>query len=137
LNQNKILLTFDFFVILFFSNMEIIMNNKWIPEIMYEEGENGTSSSIPFIMVPEEEEMPKMLFIFASVDTGEKEPNMEGDEVPVYEWDLHQYADMNFLKTHLDRKTYDKVRLALGLEPMKDAIEKGTKITNKIRNNLN
>jgi len=112
-------------------------NGKWIPEIMYEESdEEGVSSNIPFVMVPVNESMPNLLYIFESRDTGQTEPNLEGDEVPVYEWDLHQYADMLQLKNKLDKKTYDKVRISLGLEPIDAAAEKGKKITSDIRNNL-
>lgn len=111
-------------------------NNNWIPEIMYEESEDGSSSHIPFIMVPRNETMPKLIYIFESRETDQTEPNMEGDEVPVYEWDLHQYADMIELKQNLDKETYDKVRICLGLEPLDEAIEKGKKITNEIKNNL-
>ena len=112
-------------------------NSKWIPEIMYEEAEDGGASShIPFIMVPFDEVMPNLIYIFESRDTGSTEPNMEGDEVPVYEWDLHQYADMAKLKERLDKVTYDKVRTCLGLEPLDEAIEKGKKITGDVRNNL-
>ena len=69
------------------------MATKWIPEIMYEESEEG-SSHIPFIMVPTGQVMPHILYIFESRDTGEQEPGLEGEPVPVFEWDLHQYADM-------------------------------------------
>ena len=109
--------------------------NNWIPEIMYEESEEG-SSHIPFIMVPQDQTMPKLLFIFESRQTGEFEPGTEGEEVPVYEWDLHQYADMQILKDKLDITTYDKVRLALGLEPIAVAYQKGKKIGEKVRTNL-
>ena len=51
--------------------METIMpdenNRPWVPEIMYEEGDGGLSSHIPFIQVPSEEDMPRMLFIFESI----------------------------------------------------------------------
>jgi len=110
--------------------------SKWIPEIMYEENEDGLSSHIPFIMVPKNEEMPKMVFIFESRETGELEPNEEGDPVPIFEMDLHQYADMLQLKEGLDPKTYDKVRACLGLEPLLSAVTKGKNITNNIRENL-
>ena len=50
--------------------------------------------------------------------------------------DLHQYADMLVLKNNLDSVTYDKVRSALGLEPMESAVAKGAKITENIRNNI-
>ena len=109
--------------------------SNWIPEIMYEESEEG-SSHIPFIMVPEEEVMPRLLFIFESRQTGEFEPGSEGEEVPVFEWDLHQYADMAVLKEKLNQFTYDQVRNALGLEPLAIAAEKGAKIGDKVRQNL-
>ncbi len=113
------------------------MSRNWIPEIMYEEADEGTSSAIPFIMVPEEEQMPKLLYIFESRQTGEHEPGLEGEEVPVYEWDLHQYADMLVLKQSLDKQTYDKVRHALGLESLDAATEKGEKISKNVKENLN
>lgn len=109
--------------------------SKWIPEIMYEESDEG-SSNIPFIMVPENEVMPKLLFMFESRNTGEFEPGLEGEEVPVFEWDLHQYADMQVLKDNLDVETFNKVRLSLGLEPLEVAAKKGAQIGKNIRNNL-
>jgi len=112
------------------------MSQNWIPEIMYEETDEGLSSHIPFIMVPAGEQMPKMLFVFESRETGEHEPNNDGDPVPIYEMDLHQYCDMIQLKQGLDPETYDKVRICLGLDPLKEASEKGSKITESVRNNL-
>ncbi len=111
------------------------MTTNWIPEILYEESEDGTSS-IPFIMVPAEEEMPKLLYIFESRGTENFEPGLEGEEVPIVEWDLHQYADMLILKDNLDSETYDAVRDALGLEPLSVAAEKGAKITSNVMQNL-
>ena len=49
-------------------------NNNWVPEIMYEDSQDGMTSKIPFIMVPETEIMPKILFMFESRETGEFEP---------------------------------------------------------------
>jgi len=113
------------------------MSDNWVPEIMYEDsGEEGLTSQIPFIPVPEGEEMPKLVYIFESRETGEFEPGPEGEELPVTEMDLHQYADMHTLKTSLDLTTYNRVREALGLESMTEAISKGKSITNKIRRNL-
>jgi hypothetical protein len=111
-------------------------NKNWVPEILYEETEEGGSSSLPFIMVPEDQVMPKLLYIWESRNTGRYEPNDEGNPVPVFEWDLHQFADMLFLKKHLEPDIYDKVRLALGLEKLADAVKAGSESTEKIRNNL-
>tara|TARA_B100000131_G_C17959141_1_gene549657 strand:+ start:373 stop:717 length:345 start_codon:yes stop_codon:yes gene_type:complete len=110
-------------------------NKNWIPEILYEEGEEG-SSHIPFIMVPKDETMPNLLYIFESRETGQYEPGLNGDEVPVFEWDLHQYADMLILKNKLDVQTYDKVRVALGLETLATATKKGLQIGQTVKNNL-
>ena len=107
--------------------------SNWIPEICYEEADDGLTSKIPFIQVPEEEEMPKILFVFESRETGETEPGLEGEEVPVTEIDLHQYANMNILKEKLNWAEYDNVRFVLGLEPMKTAAMKGQRITSNIR----
>jgi hypothetical protein len=112
------------------------MSSNWVPEIMYEENEDGTSSSIPFVMVPADQIMPKLLYVFESRDTGEFEPGLEGDEVPVVQWDLHQYADMSILKEGLDPITYDLVRSALDLEALQDASEKGRAISQQIRNKV-
>ena len=111
-------------------------STNWIPEIMYEDDEGGMTSKIPFIMVPKEEEMPKMLFMFESRETGEFEPDSNGEPMPIVEMDLHQYADMLALKNGLDVTTYNKVRKCLGLEPLQDAVVAGRKITDNIRKNL-
>jgi len=112
------------------------MSQNWIPEIMYEETDEGQTSAIPFIMVPNNEEMPKLLYVFESRETEEVEPGPEGEELPIVEWDLHQYADMNILKSGLDFETYDRVRECLGLEPMDVATAKGQRISTTVRNNL-
>ena len=110
--------------------------NNWVPEICYEEQADGLSSHIPFIQVPNEEEMPKLLYIFESRETGEVEPGENGEDLPVFEMDLHQYADMNLLKEGLSSEQYDNVRECLGLKPMKEAVPQGKQITKNIREKL-
>ena len=112
-------------------------NDKWVPEIMYEETDGGLTSHIPFVAVPSGEEMPKMFFIFESRETGEFEPGPDGEELPVAELDLHQYADMAALKAGLTWVEYDNVRFALGLESLRTAAVKGSKITSNVRLTLN
>jgi len=107
--------------------------SEWIPEILYEDSDEGLTSNIPFVQVPEDQEMPKMLFIFESRDTGEVEPGPDGEELPVTELDLHQYADMAVLKEKLSWAEYDNVRWALGLEPIATAAMKGQKITSNVK----
>ena len=108
----------------------------WFPEITYEEIDSGISANIPFINVPLKEEMPKILFMFESRETGEFEPGPEGEKLPIVEMDLHQYADMNYLKTRLDIQTYNKIRYALDLEPLEEASIAGAALTQKIRENV-
>ena len=109
---------------------------NWFPEIMYEEQEDGLSSKIPFIMVPKDESMPSLLYIFESKETGEYEPGNNGEELPIIEMDLHQYADMLTLKNNLDEQTYNVVRSALGLKDLQTAVSEGKKITDNVRKNL-
>ena len=110
---------------------------KWFPEIMYEDDEStGLSSKIPFVMVPENEEMPKILFIFESRQTGEHEPGPDGEPLPIVEMDLHQYADMAVLKEKLTIELFDQVRECLGLKPLFEAASAGKKITDNIRKNI-
>jgi len=108
----------------------------WVPEICYEEVEDGMTSNIPFIHVPDDKEMPGVIFIFESRETGEYEPGPEGEELPVTELDLHQYANMSHLKTSLPPDVFDQVRQSLGLEPLKEATAKGQQITQNVRDNL-
>jgi len=109
---------------------------SWYPEIMYEEQEDGLSSKIPFIMVPKDQSMPSLLYVFETRDTGEFEPGPEGEMLPIQEMDLHQYADMAILKSKLSLLEYDKVRSVLGLSSMTEATSAGQKITENIRQNL-
>ena len=118
---------------------ERFSKERWVPEICYEDNgdDDAISSHIPFIPVPQNEEMPKVLFIFSSQETGEFEPGANGEEVPVVELDLHQYADMNILRDTLPIPLYNQVRLVLGLESLNTAIPKGKEITQSIRAKIN
>jgi hypothetical protein len=116
------------------------MNTPWFPEIVYSADEEEVGgfgdAKIPMIVVPEEESMPKMLFMWESNHTGEFEPNELGDPVPIVEMELHQYADMDALKQNMTEADYNKVRLALNLLPLKEAVAKGRKITDSVRANV-
>jgi hypothetical protein len=111
-------------------------SKQWVPEIEYEESQGGITSNIPFISVPVDQEMPKMLFIFESRDTGEREPDSEGEEIPVVELNLHQYVDMAVLKSGLSASEYDRVRFVLGLDPMTKAVAAGKQISDKVRKKI-
>ena len=80
--------------------------------------------------------MPGMIFIFESRDTGEFEPGPNGEDLPVTDLELHQFCNMSTLKSKLSTEEYDRVRAVLGLEPLKVASQKGTKITQKIRESV-
>jgi hypothetical protein len=110
--------------------------SRWVPEIMYEDSSDEGMSHIPFVMVPTDEVMPRLLYIFEARETGEFEPGPEGEDLPVTEMDLHQYADLAVLKEKFDEKSYDAIREALGLETMRVASAKGSKITQSIRESL-
>ena len=107
------------------------MNNKKQPEILYDENQQN----FPFIKLEKDEEMPAMLVIASLKDTGETEEE-NGNEMPLFDWEPTQYFSADFMKKKLDAETYDKIRLALGLEPLKTAQEKGNKITERVRENL-
>ena len=67
-----------------------------------------------FVPVPKGEEYAvELLYVFESRETGEFEPGLDGEEVPVIQWDLHQYADMQILKSNLDGITYDHCQICL------------------------
>lgn len=112
------------------------MRSQWVPEIMYEESEGGFSSSIPFILVPQDQKMPQVLFIFESRESGEFEPGSSGEEIPILEMDLHQYTDMKVLKDNLSEDLYDQVRHCLGLGPLAATTSAGKKITDSVRKNI-
>ena len=101
---------------------------KWVPEIVYEDyEEESLSGGLPFVQVPPDKEMPDIIFVLGSEETGEFEPNHEGIPVPIIEWDLYQYGNMNDLKKKLSYEHYNIVRDALGLEPLEQAVETGSK----------
>jgi len=106
--------------------------SNWVPEILYED-----DSQIPFIEVPEGEDDPALLFIFINRKTGETEPGPEGEELPVYDMELRQFADLSILSAKLAPDEYDRVRAALGLEKRADAAKKGKEITQNVAAKVN
>ena len=110
-------------------------NRKWVPEIMYEEyDEESISGGLPFIQIPPDKEMPDILFMFGSQETGDFEPDVEGNPQPIMEMELYQYACMQYLKESLSEEIYDQVRMCLGLEPLGIATKKGMAASEKILN---
>lgn len=110
---------------------------NWVPEISYEQNDDeGQLGNLPLIHVPSGEVMPPFLMIWEARDTGEIEPGPSGEDMPVVEWELRQYAHMDILKRNLSPEDYDKVRIALGLKPLAEATKAGQAITQKVRENL-
>jgi hypothetical protein len=107
------------------------MKTNWIPEILYE-----NDSSLPFICVPKDEKDPALLFIFVNRETGSFEPGPKGKELPIYDIELRQFADLSILKKGLSEDEYDKVRSILGLEKKAVAAKKGSEITKKVAKNI-
>ena len=98
------------------------MNQKWIPEIFYEESQEGLTKGLPFVSIPKEKAMPSALFI---CEVRDAEDDMKDLAV-------HMFANMTVLKQELDEESYNKVRSALGLEDLASATEKGQKITDEL-----
>jgi hypothetical protein len=112
------------------------MTEKWFPEVLYEEIEDGVASKIPFVIVPEGEEMPPVFFMWEYRHTGRTEPDHDGNESPVVEADLMQFARMDILKENLSSELYDQVRDALGLEPLATAAKKGHELSANVAKNI-
>jgi len=113
------------------------MNNKKpkLPIILYEEPKpNQPANPIPYIEVGLDEEMPKVLFISEYKETGEFEPSADGTSA-IVDMLIHKYVDLDFLKEKLDTKTNDKIRVALGMKPLKEAQKNGQQILNNVINN--
>ena len=103
---------------------------KWTPEIYYQENKDGLTNGLPFINVPENFDMPGMLFIYEARDITEEDNELEKEII------LRSYANMEILKSNLDIRTFNKVRLALGLKKLAEAKKKGSKITKKVNKSL-
>jgi hypothetical protein len=81
-------------------------NTKWIPEIFYEENPDGLTSHVPFINIPEGEEMPDVLFFFGvkkATDTKQETEN-------VFDITLHSYYNSNTVKETLTPEEFAKLK---------------------------
>lgn len=104
-------------------------SSKWMPEIVYQD-----DSPVPFVEVPVDEVMPDKLLIWEYKHTGEIEPGPEGEDVPVCDMDIHIYFNYKKAKEVLTPELLDQLRVAYGLEPLKQAAEKGEQITQRVLN---
>jgi len=105
-----------------------------LPVILYEEpsGKNDKGTSMPYIEVQKEGQMPPMLFIFEYKHTGETEPDDRGREVAIVDQIPHKYVDMEYLKDRLSPELNDQIRVELGMKPLQVAKEEGQKIMDKV-----
>ncbi len=87
--------------------------DKWIPEIFYEEDNKGLTGGLPFINVPKDRSMPSCMFICEVRPVYEEDNEIEKEVI------AHSLANMSILKQKLDQETYNKVRTAIGLQPIK------------------
>ena len=98
------------------------MNQRWIPEIFYEEAKDGLTRGLPFVNIPQGKVMPSALFICEVRDAEDDMKDLA----------IHMFANMSVLKQELDKESYNKVRVALGLEDLETATKKGQKITDEL-----
>ncbi len=109
----------------------------WVPEIVYEEYEgSGLTDGLPFITIPKDKEMPGVLFFLGTQETGEFEPDENGEPQPIVEVEVYQFACMKYLEDALSDEDYDKVRLAMGLETKMSARKKGLSTSADMVNNI-
>ena len=109
------------------------MKKYKIPVILYESEEQA----IPYVEVPNQEDMPPTLFIQEYKHTGDFEPDANGDEQPIVDMIMHMFIDMDFLSKKLNPELYDLVRVSVGLQPVEKAREEGQKIFDKVYENIN
>lgn len=106
-----------------------------LPIILYEEPKPGEPANpIPYVEIGLNEEMPKVLFISEYKETGEFEPSAEGTAA-IVDMIIHKFVDLEHLQKVLDSKTNDKIRVALGMKPLKEAQKKGQNILSKVMSN--
>ena len=110
------------------------MSNKpKLPVILYEEPSPGQPvNPIPYVEVGLKEEMPSVLFISEYKETGEFEPDPQFGSRPIVDMLIHKYVDLDHLKVKLDPKTFDKIRVALGMQPLKQAQKDGKRVLAKV-----
>lgn len=109
------------------------MKKYKIPVILYESEEQA----IPYVEIQQEDDMPPTIFIQEYKHTGEFEPDSNGEEQPIVDMIMHMFVDMDFLSKKLPSDLYDKVRVSIGLQPVKKARAEGQKILDKVYANVN
>lgn len=107
------------------------MSKRKFPEIMYEENQK-----IPFIRVEKDDCMNDIIFIAELKENGQTETMPDGSVLPGHDYQIHQFFNVTTMKQKLDTVTFDKVRMALGLENLEEATRKGQEISERVRSNI-
>lgn len=104
-----------------------------IPILYYEdEGNDEAANPIPYIPVGQNDPWPVVLFVQEYRETGEFEPDHEGNPQAICDMYMHKYIDEAHLKERLTPELYDEVRVAMGLDPLNKARAKGEQLLSRV-----
>lgn len=111
-----------------------INKRQELPEILYEAPSypGEPTSGIPYISSDKDNPMPSSLFIFEYFETGEFEPDERGKSAQIVDQVPHHFIDMEVIKSVLSPADFDKVRVKLGMKPLKQAQKEGKVVLDKI-----
>ena len=88
-------------------------NNFKQPSIFYEENAEGLSAGFPFMQIEKNESIPNVLFVGAISDTDERIDDESSETIK--ELVMQSYYNSEAIKSVLDEKTYNELKIALGL----------------------
>ena len=88
-------------------------NNFKQPSIFYEENVEGLSAGFPFMQIEKNESIPNVLFVGAISDTDERIDDESSETIK--ELVMQSYYNSEAIKSVLDEKTYNELKVALGL----------------------
>jgi len=88
-------------------------NNFKQPSIFYEESVEGLSAGFPFMQIEKNESIPNVLFVGAISDTDEQIDDESSETIK--ELVMQSYYNSEAIKSVLDEKTFNSLKVALGL----------------------
>lgn len=114
--------------------MKKVLTEKrnWIPEIYYEEGTDGMAGQFPFVQIPTDKDMPSMLFVLGSKETGDTSPSSSGEPEAIVEMEMYSYVNMQQLQKVMTFESYDQLRILIGLKPLDEATKLGVQQSEKM-----